>query len=111
MVEFYEEERNRNKLLDECNREESRILYLQESKATQQNDWKLLAYPKYLKFGYLSFIIFALCGAIFPLTYRWWPLYLLNQSEIVGLSAFGLGLILTFLYLGLELRNALSNDN
>jgi hypothetical protein len=103
--------KNRDKLRDQRNSEESRILFLQESKTTQQDDWKLLVYPKYVKFGYLSFIIFALSGVIFPLTYRWWPLYMLNQSEIFGLSAFGLGLLLTFVYLGLELSNAFSNDN
>ncbi|HET7147106.1 MAG TPA: hypothetical protein VFI73_01290 [Candidatus Nitrosopolaris sp.] len=33
-----------------------------------------------------------------------------NNSEVSGLGAFVVGLVLTLSYLGLELRNALSND-
>jgi predicted RND superfamily exporter protein len=105
------EVKNRDTLRDQLNREESRISFLEDSKTTQENDLKFLVYPKYVKFGYASFIIFAMIGVIFPLTYRWWPLYWRNNSELLSLSAFGIGLLLTFLYLGLELRNAFSNDN
>jgi hypothetical protein len=106
-----DEIRNRNKLDDERNSEKNQILFLEGFKATQENDLKFLVYPKYVNFGYSSFIIFAISGVIFPLTYKWWPAYFLDNSEIFGLSAFGIGLILTFFYLGLELRNVFSNDS
>ena len=85
--------------------------FLKSQRQYLENDLKFLVYPKYVKFGYICFIIFAISGVIFPLTYRWWPLYWLNNSEIFGLSAFGIGFILTFLYLGLELRTVFGNDN
>lgn len=105
-----DEEKNTNKLIGEYNDNQSRILYLGESKAILESDLKFLANPRYVTFGYSSLIIFAVLGVIFPLTYRWWPTYLLNNSEVSGLSAFVIGLVLTLLYIGLELGNALRNE-
>ncbi len=97
---------NRDRLLNQRNLEQSRISFLEESKAINENDLKLLAYSKYIKFGYASLIIFAVLGVFFPLTYKWWPSNWLNHYEYAGLGAFGIGLTLTFLYLYLELKNA-----
>ena len=74
-----------------------------------EEDLKSISYPKYVKFGYGSLIIFAILGVILPLTYRWWQVYLLNHSEIFGLGAFSIGLILTLLYLGYLQKNCRIN--
>jgi hypothetical protein len=92
---------------------------------TQLNDvereFSSLAFPRYTKFDFVCFVVFAILGVIFPLTYGVWGEYLLEDNESImflifhanniALSLFGKGLALMFVYMGLELLHALAIKN
>jgi hypothetical protein len=51
-------------------REESQIEFLEKLNRDLQRDFESLTFPKYIKFGFASFLIFAVSGVVFPLTYN-----------------------------------------
>jgi hypothetical protein len=110
------EQNNRDRLNDMLKREESKIDLLEILHRDLQREFEYLEFPKYIRFGFASFLIFAILGVIFPLTYNLWGSYLIIHrdiidliyySDIFALLLFGIGLALTFSYIGLELRHAL----
>ncbi len=60
----------RDTLYDMLRREESQIEFLEKLNRDLQRDFESLTFPKYIKFGFASFLIFAVSGVVFPLTYN-----------------------------------------
>jgi len=108
-VQNQEENREFNELIDKKRNEESRLSFLEEFKKDYRRELDAIAYPRYFKLGFISFISFAIFGVIAPFTYRWWSLYLKDYSNIFGLVMFGIGLIFAFLYIYLEMSFTLKN--
>jgi hypothetical protein len=111
-----DEIRNRDKLNDRVKMAEDIISALNLSKNDLQRELTYSTFPKNMKFGFSSFVIFAILGVIFPLTYNIWGEYLLSDPNLISLLRytdtmaiilFSIGLALTFVYIGLELRHAL----
>jgi hypothetical protein len=62
-----------------------------------------LVYPKHLKFGFISFGLFAFLGVIIPLMHQWWSPYFEYNSDAFAFIMFLIGLIITFVYISSEI--------
>jgi len=67
----------------------------------------LLHFTKLWLYKFISFISFAILGVVIPFTYGWWSLYLKGYSNIFGIGMFGVGLVVAFLYIYLEMSFSL----
>lgn len=105
----YHKNENENRIFEahiqNKNNEENKLSFLKERLRIYEQELKSLIYPKHLKFAYISFIIFAIFGVIIPLTYEWWNIYFGEYSDIFALSMFGAGLMLSFVYIYMEMHD------
>jgi surface polysaccharide O-acyltransferase-like enzyme len=86
-----------------------------------KREFDSLAFPKYIKFGFTSLVVYAALGVIFPLTYGIWGKYLLEDNvdlmflifhaNDIALLLFVIGLSLTLVYIALELIHALESKD
>lgn len=93
----------------------NRLMMLEEITNTSRQELNSMEYPKHIRFGFISLIVFAIIGVIIPLTYGNWGeviLHLRTQgytlpldltSIILILFGIGLGLNLTYIYLELSI--------
>jgi hypothetical protein len=102
-----EENREFNELTDRKRNEDIRLTFLEESKRDYERELYAIAYPRFMKLGFISFISFAILGVVIPFTYGWWSLYLKGYSNIFGIGMFGVGLVVAFLYIYLEMSFSL----
>ena len=106
-------------LRDNLEKEKNHSDFLREHLSLNRVELTSTIYPKRLKFGFFSFIIFAWLGVIFPLTSQWWQQHIngfLNlSSDLLAIIAFGIGLAVTFAYIGMEtvsvLKKGIDEDN
>jgi hypothetical protein len=110
--------KNRNELVRESDQELGRASFLETHLNDVRREFDSLAFPKYIKFGFISLVLYAALGVIFPLTYSIWGKYLLESVDLtfliphannIALLLFGIGLTLTLVYIGLELIHALES--
>jgi len=102
-TQYVEEQQNFDNLKRELVEKENKIKFLNQQLSLNKDELHSLVYPKYLKFGFFSFVLFALLGIITPLTYQWWSPYIVIDSDIFAFSMFLIGLIITFIYIFSEI--------
>ena len=103
-------------LVDKRNSASQRLAILQELIKIMTQELEGLTYPKYIKFGFASFVMFAVLGVFVPLLYNTWEgfvdesiskvLVMPIENNALVLILFTIGLTLNFVYIGLELREA-----
>jgi hypothetical protein len=71
---------NKNELARESDRELCRVLFLEAQLQDMRRKFDSLAFPKYMKFGFISLVVYAVLGVIFPLTYGVWGEYMLEDN-------------------------------
>lgn len=113
--------RSRNELVRESDQELGRALFLETQLKDVKREFDSLAFPKYIKFGFTSLVVYAALGVIFPLTYGIWGKYLLEDNvdlmflifhaNDIALLLFVIGLSLTLVYIALELIHALESKD
>jgi ABC-type multidrug transport system fused ATPase/permease subunit len=105
------------RLRDEIRSTEAKNQGIRKVKEYYETEYNSVAYPKNIKFGFVSLIIFAIIGVIFPLTYEWWVIPLFTNSgyefnvNLLVVIFLAIGLTLTFLYIAKELYDAISLGN
>jgi hypothetical protein len=114
-----EEWKETKELVRESDREKDKASLLEAHLNDLNKEFDSLAFPKYIWFGFASFIVFTILGVIFPLTYNFWGEYLLNENKNlmflifhannIALSLFIIGLALIFAYILVELIHALES--
>jgi len=83
--------------------EESNIEMQKKMKGQLTKELESLINQKHLAFELLFLFIFAMLGVVLPLLYPYWsPHTLWFSPNVVAIVAFLIGLILTFIYLGVE---------
>ena len=102
-----EEERNFNELTKELVEKENKLKFLNQQYSLYNEELHSLVYPKHLKFGFISFGLFAFLGVVIPLMHQWWSPYFRENSDIFALIMFLIGLAITFAYILLEIRSML----
>jgi hypothetical protein len=80
---------------------------LSELKKTYEKELESSSFPRHITFGYVSQVVFAILGVVFPLTYGSWSGYLDDNSNVVAIVLFGVGLAMTFSYIISEVWAAL----
>jgi hypothetical protein len=94
----------------------SRLSVLKELLKVSKEELSTVIYPKHIKFGFISFIVFAVLGVFAPLAYDTWSEIILKvflipiDTNAFVLILFTVGLTLNFIYIGLELRIAQSKS-
>lgn len=94
-----------NRFLDlkkEFEREQGTLDFLNKQFNEYSEEMNALVYPN-MKFGFISFALFAFLGVIIPLTSNWWDDYLTGYSDIFAFVTFVIGLLLTFVYIYFEI--------
>jgi ABC-type multidrug transport system fused ATPase/permease subunit len=105
------------RLRDEIRSTEAKNQGIRNVKEYYEKEYNSVAYPKNIYFGFISLIIFAVIGVIFPLTYEWWVIPLFTNSgyefnvNLLVVIFLAIGLSLTFLYIAKELYDAISLGN
>lgn len=102
-TQYVEEQQNFDNLKRELVEKENKIKFLNQQLSLNKDELHSLVYPKHLKFGFFSFVLFALLGVIIPLTHQWWSPYIIIDSDIFAFSMFLIGLIITFIYIFSEI--------
>ena len=95
-------------LYDKYGVEMNQISILQGTKTRYDEQLASAAFPRFIKFGFFSQVYFAFGGVLIPLTYTFWQQIFGSSIDIFVLLTFTSGLALTFTYVGLEIRDALS---
>jgi hypothetical protein len=101
-------------LIEKRNSASSRLSVLRELLKILREELNAAIYPKHTKFGFISFLIFAVLGVFVPLTYNTWNeiiskvFFIPIDTNAFVLILFTVGLTLNFIYIGLELRVAIS---
>ena len=95
------EERDAHDWQKELDEEHIRIDILSESKKNYEQELELKSgsFPRHITFGYMSQVAFAILGVAFPLIYGSWSGYLGDNSNIVAIVLFIIGLATTFAYI------------
>ena len=90
-----------------------RLFVLDALTKLMNEELKNLILPRKIRFGFISFIIFTGLGVFVPLLYNTWNdliskyLILPIENNILVLILFTIGLTLNFVYMGLELQEAI----
>ncbi len=76
-----EEQQSFNELLKELGEKENKLKFLNQQLTLYNEELHSLVYPKHLKFGFISFGLFAFLGVIIPLMHQWWSPYFKYNSD------------------------------
>jgi hypothetical protein len=102
---------NINNLKRELEEKENKLKFLNQQQSLYREELHSFIYPKHLKFGFFSFGLFAFLGVIIPLMHQWWAKYIPTDPDIFAFSMFLIGLIITFIYMSLEIFSVFKKDN
>jgi hypothetical protein len=88
-------DRMREKLGDES----AQIHLLSSLRKNHEQKLESSSFPRHITFGYVSQVVFAILGVVIPLTHGSWSGYLGDNSNILAIVLFGVGLATTFGYI------------
>jgi hypothetical protein len=105
---------------NELNETRYKISNLEDEERRVKEELQDVVYPQYARFGFASFIFFAIVGVIIPISYRIWTTFFLDQSNSypvirqylpisnsVVIALFTIGLAVNFVYIFSEVRPSL----
>lgn len=98
-----EEKRKFEHLKTDFNSKLTEIKYLEKQIDRDSKELHSITYPKHWRFGYSSFLIFAVLGVIVPVTSQWWYFYTKEYTDLFAIISFSIGLGITFAYIGKEI--------
>ena len=106
-----EEQQSFNELLKELGEKENKLKFLNQQLTLYNEELHSLVYPKHLKFGFISFGLFAFLGVIIPLMHQWWSPYFKYNSDAFASIMFLIGLIITFVDISSEISSFFKKSN
>lgn len=107
-----DQDRYYGNITDKRDSSKNRLSILDELKSIMIQELEGVIYPKRIKFGFISFIVFAILGVIMPLVYNTWEhqvsefLRVPVENNLFVFILFIIGLSLNFIYIAMELREA-----
>jgi hypothetical protein len=108
-----EEQQNFNikNLEKEIKEKENKVTFLNQQLSLLKEELHTLIYPKHVKFGFISFGLFAFLGVVIPLMHKWWSPYFKANSDVFAFIMFLIGLIITFVYISSEISSIFKKSN